>query len=259
MKQASKIVCIIPARLDSKRFPRKLLSPLLGKPVLEWVWQAATKVSLFNDVMFAIDAQETADAIQQFGGKYIFTSTHCQSGTDRLVEIACSGKISADIWVNWQGDEPFIAQEMIETLLQSADHQSGEMWTLKKLIQDPQDIHSPKVAKVVCDSHGYALYFSRSPIPFFRDEQDPHALITKKAYYKHVGLYAYTTDALKKISQMGSSTLEKAEMLEQLRFLEHNLRIRVHETTHEVFGIDFPEDLVKAEARIRSSSSNIPY
>jgi 3-deoxy-manno-octulosonate cytidylyltransferase (CMP-KDO synthetase) len=257
MKQTSKIVCIIPARLESKRFPRKLISPLHGKTVLEWVWLAAKRVTLFDDVMFAIDAPETAAVIDRFGGKYVYTSTNCQSGTDRLVELACNGKVSADIWVNWQGDEPFIVQEMIETLLQSTDPQSGEMWTLKKLIQDPHQIHSPKVAKVVCDGNGYALYFSRAPIPFFRDEQDPHVLVAKKVYYKHVGLYAYTTDALKKIASMGPSTLEKAEMLEQLRFLEHNLRIKVHETTHEVFGIDFPEDLVKAEERIRSGSASV--
>jgi 3-deoxy-manno-octulosonate cytidylyltransferase (CMP-KDO synthetase) len=251
MKQNKKIVCIIPARLESTRFPRKILSVLCGKPLLAWIWQAAKRVALFDEVWFAIDSQETASVIQNFGGSFILTSPVCQSGTDRLVELATQNKIQADVWVNWQGDEPFVNEAMIETLLQAIDQPSQQIWTLKKCIEHSHEITSPKVAKVVCDKQGNALYFSRAPIPFFRDEQDLQVLATKHVYFKHVGLYAYTTAALHAIATLGTSILEDAEKLEQLRFLDYNLRIKVHETTHDVFGIDTPEDLRRAEQEMR--------
>jgi 3-deoxy-manno-octulosonate cytidylyltransferase (CMP-KDO synthetase) len=254
MNKQKKIVCIIPARLDSVRFPRKVIAPLRGRPLLAWVWDAATRCVLFDEVFFAIDSLESAAVIEEFGGRYMMTSPSCKSGTDRLVELCTTKKITADIWVNWQGDEPFVNEEMVATLLKTSTDDDQDMWTLKKLITDPHEIHSPKVAKVVCDAHGQAIYFSRAPIPFFRDEQDPIKLVTKETYFKHVGLYAYTSRALSKISVMGKSILEDAEKLEQLRFLEHGLRIHVHETTHDVFGIDTPEDLLRAERRIANLS-----
>jgi len=263
MKQNKKIVCIIPARLDSKRFPRKILSTLYGKPLLAWIWQAAKRVALFDEVWFAIDSPEAAAVIQSFGGSFVMTSLACQSGTDRLVELATQGKIQADVWVNWQGDEPFINEEMIETLLQSIDCSTQHLWTLKKCIEHAHEITSPKVAKVVCNKQGDALYFSRAPIPFFRDEVDVNALVAKRVYYKHVGLYAYTTQALHAIASLGHSVLEDAEKLEQLRFLDYQLSLKVHETTHDVFGIDTPEDLQRAEQemrrRLHSGSETVMY
>ncbi|MFA6263281.1 MAG: 3-deoxy-manno-octulosonate cytidylyltransferase [Candidatus Babeliales bacterium] len=250
MNKQKKIICIIPARLDSVRFPRKVIAPLKGRPLLAWVWDAVTRCTLFDEVFFAIDSHESAAVIEDFGGRYVMTSPTCKSGTDRLVELCVSGKLTADIWVNWQGDEPFVNESMVATLLQTSTQDDQDMWTLKKLITDPNDIHSSKIAKVVCDSRGQAIYFSRAPIPFFRDEHDPIKLVAKETYYKHVGLYAYTASALNKIAVMGKSILEDAEKLEQLRFLEHGLRIQVHETTHDVFGIDTPEDLLRAERRI---------
>ncbi|MFA5305888.1 MAG: 3-deoxy-manno-octulosonate cytidylyltransferase [Candidatus Babeliales bacterium] len=250
MNKQKKIVCVIPARLDSVRFPRKIIAPLQGRPLLAWVWDAVTRCSIFNEVLFAIDSLESAAVIESFGGRYVMTSATCKSGTDRLVELCTSGKITADVWVNWQGDEPFVNEMMIASLLATSDQTNQEMWTLKKLITDPQEIHSPKVAKVVCNAYGQAIYFSRAAIPFFRDEQDPLKLVAKQTYFKHVGLYAYTSQALHKIATMGKSSLEDAEKLEQLRFLEYGLRIQVHETTHDVFGIDTPEDLLRAERRI---------
>lgn len=249
IKKSQKIVCVIPARLASTRFPRKMLSLIAGRPLLQWVWEAAQKVAQFDEVVFAVDAQETADLIASFGGTYHLTSPACPAGTHRLVELCITKKIEADIWVNWQGDEPFIIPSMISELLQSIDTDTADMWTLKKLITNPEEIHASRIAKVVSDVRGNALYFSRAPIPFSRDEQDLMQLIQKKIYYKHVGLYAYTTQALQAIATMPSTPLETTEQLEMLQFLAHGLTIKLHETEHDVFGIDFFEDLAKAEVR----------
>ena len=216
---------------------------------------AATSIDLFDEVYFAVDARETADIITSFGGEFKMTSVNCKSGTDRSVELMKRGEIDADIWVNWQGDEPFISRPMIVSLLQSVAHENEEMWTLKKCITNPNEIFSPKFAKVVADQSNHALYFSRAPIPFFRDESNPEELSKKHVYYKHVGLYAFSKHALEKISLMGSSVLEDAEKLEQNRFLEYGLRIRLHETEHEVRGIDTPEDLAHAEEIVRKMTS----
>lgn len=255
MKKNKKIVCIIPARLASTRFPSKMLKTIQGRPLLEWVWDAARATNMFDDVIFAIDTQEIADVIKSFGGNYLMTSIECISGTERLVELLMHGKIDADIFVNWQGDEPFISRPMIESLLQTIDNPNEEMWTLKKLIQNPDEIFAPNIAKVVCDTQGFAMYFSRASIPFFRDETDPKILVEKKVHYKHVGLYAFRPSALQKIAQMRPSMFDDSEKLEMLRFLENNLKIRMHDTNYEVFGVDTPDDLIKAEVRAASMRS----
>lgn len=246
MLKQKNIVCVIPARLKSTRFPEKMLCKLAGKPLLQWVWEAANKTTLFRDVLFAVDSEKTADLIKSFGGKYLMTSENCKSGTDRLIEIMHSGKVEADIWVNWQGDEPFITTQMIFDLLSTCDKNDSDVWTLKKRIDKEEQITSANIAKVVCDSDGFALYFSRSTIPFYRDND-----VTEKIYYKHVGLYAFTTNALRKISKIGHSYLEDAEKLEQLRFLHHGISIKVNETKQEVIGIDTPQDLQRAEEYVK--------
>jgi len=219
---------------------------LKGKPLLQWVWEAAQLVPEFNTIAFAVDSNETADLIHTFGGKYYMTSESCPSGTDRLIEVMQSGSVEADIWVNWQGDEPFINAQMIHDLLQTCDTEPSDLWTLRKKISKTEEINSPQTPKVVCDVRGYALYFSRSTIPYYRDEKDE----AKKVFYKHIGIYAYTQEALKKISTLAPSDLEQAEQLEQLRFIGNDLRIRVHETNYDVFGIDLLEHVAKAEARL---------
>jgi 3-deoxy-manno-octulosonate cytidylyltransferase (CMP-KDO synthetase) len=238
-----KVACIIPARLKSTRFPQKMLCMLKDKPLLQWVWESAVSVSVFDEVAFAVDAEEIADLIRGFGGKYFMTSESCASGSDRIAELLEKKVLDADIWVNWQGDEPFICEQMIFNLLQSCDGEESDLWTLKKRIVTPEEATNPHIAKLVCDHRGFALYFSRSHIPFYRDVFD----FSQKELYKHVGLYAYTREALKKISTLPPCPIEFAEQLEQLRFLYHNLRIRVHETDYEVFGIDLPEHLARAE------------
>ena len=160
-------------------------------------------------------------------------------------ELQSEGKMKGDIWVNWQGDEPFIHQEMIKNLLQTID-EAYDIWSLKKEIEREEEIDDPNVVKVVTDPQDRALYFSRSPIPYDRDG------LEDVTYYKHVGIYAYTALALKQISTLSPSLLEQAERLEQLRFLENGMTIQVHETTHESLGIDIPEDLVRAMDTISS-------
>jgi 3-deoxy-manno-octulosonate cytidylyltransferase (CMP-KDO synthetase) len=241
-----KIACVIPARLKSTRFPNKMLTTLKDKPLLQWVWDSARKVPLFDEILFAIDAVETAQLIRSFGGKYIMTSESCTNGTERLIELLERNLVAADIWVNWQGDEPFINEQMIHDLLQSCDCEDSDIWTLKKKIVNIEEASNPQIAKVICDHRGYALYFSRSMIPYYRDVTDP----AQKSFYKHVGLYAFTPDSLRKISRLQPCAIEVAEQLEQLRFLHHNLRIRVHETQYEVFGIDLPEHLALAESHL---------
>ncbi|MFH1644307.1 MAG: 3-deoxy-manno-octulosonate cytidylyltransferase [bacterium] len=241
-----KIICIIPARLQSTRFPEKMLALLNGKPLIQYAWQAAVNTKIFDDVIIALDSEKTATVVKSFNANFLMTSQSCQSGTERLVEIMKSKKISSDIWVNWQGDEPFINKEMIQTLLQSINDDS-DIWTLKKRITNQEEINNPNFAKVVCDVAGSAIYFSRSPIPFYRDEKD----FEKQKYYKHVGIYAYTTKALQKIAQSKISYLEDAEKLEQLTFIANNLKIKIHKTDQEVIGIDTPQDLKKAEIRLK--------
>lgn len=243
MFKGKKVVCIIPARLASVRFPKKILTLLRGKPLLQRVWEAVQKISFFDEIVFAVDAKETANLVKNFGGKFIMTSINCKSGTDRLVDIMHSGKIESDVWVCWQADEPFVKQKMIEQLLFSCDKDNAQIWTLRKRIKNKSDVINSNVVKVVCDNNGFALYFSRSEIPFYRDE----SLFKNRIYYKHIGLYAYTTNALRQISYLNCSYLEEAESLEQLRFLHYGLSICVHETDSEIFGINTAEDLEKAE------------
>ncbi len=234
-----KIACVIPARLKSTRFPRKMLALLQNKPLIQWVWEAAKSVPFFDSVTIAVDAEETAHAVRAFGGSSMMTSESCPSGTLRLCELLQRQKVDADIFVCWQGDEPFLHEKIIGELLQSASTDEADVWTLMKRIVNPEDILSPHVAKVVADEKGYALYFSRSPIPYHRD-------LKETVYYKHIGIYAYTKNALLRLAHLPSSYLAESEQLEQLNFLYHGLKIRVHETSHEGYGIDIPEHLEKA-------------
>ncbi len=237
------VVCIIPARLGSVRFPRKIVAPLCGKPLIQWVWEAANKVELFDELIFAIDDEETAKIIAGFGGKFLMTSKKCQNGTERLIEIWKSKKIKGSIWVGWQADEPFVTPSVVGELLQSCDTDGADIWTLCKKITHTHEIFSPHTVKVVRNQAHDALYFSRSPIPYIRDEK----FNGKQIFYKHVGMYAFSSDALEKIAKLKPCEIEMAEQLEQLRFLHGKLKIKVHETEHEIFSIDIPDQLKLAE------------
>ena len=234
-----KIACVIPARLNSTRFPRKILAHLHGKPLIQWVWEAALKVSFFDSVTIAIDSPETEEVVRSFGGNYQMTSPDCPNGTLRICSLVDT--IEGDVFVCWQGDEPFLNGEMIRELLQSAGKDEADIWTLKKTITDLNAAASPHVCKVVTDCQGYALYFSRSLIPYHRDTPPT-------SFEKHIGIYAYSREALKNIGKFPMSDLCEKEQLEMLNFMYHGLKIRVHETVHEGLGIDIPEHLEKAHA-----------
>ena len=261
METKPKIVCVIPARLKSTRFPEKMLASLAGKPILQHVWDAARATNLFDDIIIAGDDPKIAALVASFNGNYSATSPECASGTDRLIEVMKRGQVTGDIWVNWQGDEPFISKDMIESLLQTIDDPADDMWTLKKRITNTQDITAPNIAKVVCNAFGHAMYFSRSPIPFVRDKVlsargepvEPYEL-PLGLYYKHVGIYAYRPETLELISSMKQTAYEDAEKLEQLRFLHYKVSIRVHETDKEVVGIDTLNDLINAETLIKQKT-----
>ncbi|MBI2742743.1 MAG: 3-deoxy-manno-octulosonate cytidylyltransferase [Chlamydiales bacterium] len=238
------IACVIPARLKSTRFPRKMLAPLLGKPLIQWVWEAASRVSLFSELAIATDSEELAAIARGFGAKCYMTSEECATGSDRLIELRKRGSIKADIWVNWQGDEPFINARTLTDLLQSCGEDGADVWTLKKKITQEEAL-TPHVCKVVTNSEGFALYFSRHPIPFVRDIKPQSSI----EFFKHIGMYAYSDAALLKLSSLKPCPLEEAEQLEQLRFLYNSLSVRVHETQEEPFGIDLPEHLALAHKK----------
>lgn len=212
-----------------------MLALLGGKPLVQWAYEGAKSCGHFDEVAVATDSSEIAGVVQAFGGQAVMTSPDCQSGTDRLAELLVSKKITSEIWVNWQGDEPFIDEKTIADLLQSIEDKEFGIWTLKKRIEDREEIASKNVVKVVTDQRGKALYFSRSPIP------------SSGTTYKHVGLYAFRSETLRQIQTLPVAPIEKEEKLEQLRFLYHGLPIQVHETEQEIFGIDTKEELAKAE------------
>jgi 3-deoxy-manno-octulosonate cytidylyltransferase (CMP-KDO synthetase) len=238
MYKSKRVVCVVPARLHSTRFPKKVLASLGGKPLLQWVYEGAVSCGFFDDIIFAVDALETKALVESFGGKVLITSEACLNGTERLIEVKQRGDIQGDVWVNWQADEPFITKDLIKDLLQTID-EPGDLWTLRKKITEQQELEDPNVVKVVVNYKEEALYFSRYPLPYSRVEAC--------AKYKHLGIYAFTDTALQTISTLSQCELEKTESLEQLRWLYHGMKLRVHETLHQSLGIDLPEHLVLAE------------
>ncbi len=238
MYKLKRVVCVVPARLHSTRFPKKVLATLGGKPLLQWVYEGAVCCGFFDDIVFAVDALETKALIESLGGKVLITSEACLNGTERLIEVKQRSGIQADIWVNWQADEPFITKDLIKDLLQTID-EPGDLWTLRKKITDQKELEDPNVVKVVVNYKEEALYFSRYPLPYCRVEVS--------AKYKHLGLYAFTDKALETISTLSHCQLETAESLEQLRWLYYGMKLRVHETLHQSLGIDLPEHLGLAE------------
>jgi 3-deoxy-manno-octulosonate cytidylyltransferase (CMP-KDO synthetase) len=243
-----KVVCVIPARLASTRFPKKILARIGDKSMLERVYLAALKCPEFSDIYFAIDNEETAKEIESFGGKWKMTSLSCPTGTHRLIEFINLGDVEADVFVNWQADEPLISPQMIKDLLQGIYVKTQSIWTLKKEAKK-EEIANPNVVKVVTDRFGRALYFSRSPIPFDRDGNGVKI-------YKHIGLYAYTYEALLKIRDLPITYLSEIEKLEQLSFLENGLSIHVHETEHESIGIDTHQDLLQVNNFFNATNSD---
>lgn len=237
-----KAIAVIPARLASTRLPRKMLREIASKPLIGIVYEAVRSSPLLADVIVATDSEEIMTACRKHGWKAEMTSSSHRSGTERVQEI--SGRISADIYVNVQGDEPLACAEQIATLLQMMENPAVPVGTLMTAAAEV-DIQNPNAVKVVTDLGGRALYFSRATIPFDRDR-------TRPRYFKHLGFYAYRKPALDGFVTLPESSLEKTERLEQLRFLENGIPIYVAETPHDSVGVDTEEDLQRVIEILRN-------
>jgi 3-deoxy-manno-octulosonate cytidylyltransferase (CMP-KDO synthetase) len=242
------ILGIIPARYASSRFPAKPLADLGGQSMIKRVYQQAKKCEELSQVIVATDHPIIFDHVNAFGGAVCMTSDLHPSGTDRCYEVLSKQATRYDYVINIQGDEPFIAPQQIELLASMLDGKT-ELATLIKRLESQEQLLNPNLVKVIFNKHHEALYFSRSPIPYWRGKETDW--VHQHHYYKHIGLYAYRTDILEKITQLKPSTLERAESLEQLRWLENGYKIKVAETSLETVGIDTPEDLEQARHYLR--------
>ena len=249
-----KAVAIIPARWASTRFPGKPLAQIQNKPMIQWVVEQAQKASRISEVIVATDDDRIFDAVTGFGGKAIMTSHGHVTGSDRIAEVA-SG-LNCDIVVNIQGDEPLVPPENIDQVIRCLDKNPKlNVATLMMAVHESDEISDPNVVKVVADQKGRALYFSRSAIPFHRDEWKnglPEDISKAKEegmsrVFKHIGLYAYTRSFLLEFTQMDPTPIEQLEKLEQLRILEHGYPIQVEMTEKISMGVDRVEDLEKIE------------
>lgn len=239
-----RFIGIIPARFASTRFPGKPLAVLDGKSVIERVYEQASQV--LQAVYVATDDERIYDHVLSFGGKAVMTSAAHRSGTDRIAEAMTKVEGDWDVVVNIQGDEPFIRRSQIETLCQCFGDAETQIATLGKHFDSMEAVKNPNSPKIVTDNRGYALYFSRSAIPYVRG-RDESEWLKWFPYLKHIGIYAYKTNVLKEITTFEPSPLEMAESLEQLRWLQNGYRIKVGKTDVETIGIDTPEDLRRAE------------
>ena len=236
-----KAIAVIPARLASTRLSRKMLRPLAGQPLLAHVYEGVHASNLLDDVIIATDSEEILDLCRQRGWTASMTSPSHRSGTERVHEI--SNSVSADVYLNIQGDEPLTRPEHIASLL-ALMHDPAVMVGTLKTAAAPVDVSNPNAVKVVTDSAGRALYFSRATSPFDRDRTHP-------SYFKHLGFYAFRKTALDRFVALPESALEKSERLEQLRFLENGIPIHVAETEFDTIGVDTEEDLKRAEFLLR--------
>ena len=239
-----KFTAIIPARYASTRFPGKPLAILGGKTVIQRVYEQA--VSVLDDAYVATDDERILQTVEAFGGRAVMTRSDHKSGTDRIEEAATKIGTTADVIINIQGDEPFIHPSQIETLCRLFDDPQTQIGTLGKRFESMEAVENPNSPKIVTDVKGFALYFSRSVIPFIRGLQRDD-WFGQYPFLKHLGIYAYRREVLGEITKLPQSSLEIAESLEQLRWLQNGYRIRVGETNIETVGIDTPEDLQRAE------------
>lgn len=239
-----KYIGIIPARYASTRFPGKPLALLGGRPVIQHVYEKT--FAALGECYVATDDQRIHDTVLSFGGKAIMTRSDHQSGTDRIEEACEKIHTDADVIINIQGDEPFVQVSQIETIRQLFDHPDTQIGTLGKPFESMEAVRNPNSPKIITDKNGFALYFSRSVIPFIRGKET-ETWLSHYPFIKHLGIYAYRREILREITQLPQSPLELAESLEQLRWLENGYRIRVGLTDIETVGIDTPQDLQRAE------------
>lgn len=237
------ILGIIPARYASTRFPGKPLVDIAGKSMIQRVFEQAKKCWQLSEVVVATDDDRIFEHVHSFGGKAAMTSATHQSGTDRCAEVA-EKHPEYEVIINIQGDEPYIDPEQISTLIGCFNNADTQLATLIKKVSNEQELHNTNSPKVIINKNSEAIYFSRSPLPHIRG-QEPQNWLQHFTYFKHIGIYGYRADILKQITKLPVCPLEKAESLEQLRWVENGYKIKVAETEIETIAIDTPEDLKK--------------
>lgn len=234
------ILGIIPARYGSTRFEGKPLALINGKMMIQRVYEQAKKADKLSEVVVATDDERIYNAVVGFGGKAVMTSTKHKSGTDRCCEVVDKIGNGFDAVINIQGDEPYINPQEINQIAELISDKDTQLASLCKPVYDEEELMSPNAVKVVFDKNGKALYFSRFAIPYLRNQ-------IERTFYKHIGIYAYKCDVLKKVAALPQSGLELAESLEQLRWLENGYTVRMGVTEFESFSVDVPDDIVKIE------------
>lgn len=244
-----KVIAIIPSRLASQRLPRKPLADICGKPMIQWVYEAAKNSKWISEVYVATDAQEIENVCNSFGANCIITSPDIPSGTDRISVAFESLGIEADVIINIQGDEPFITSNMLDSFVQFFSGKVFDVATIISKINNSDDILNPSVVKVALNKDNYALYFSRSPIPHLRDFPIEHWR-ENADFWKHIGIYAYTPKALNRFTNLPQSNLEQMEKLEQLRLMEDGAKYLCYKTDLELLAIDTQEDLENARKKM---------
>ncbi len=241
-------VGIIPARFASTRLMGKPLADIGGKPMIQHTYESAKKSKLLHKIIIAVDDTKVADVAKNFGAEVVLTPKNIATGSDRIAYVV-QNYPEADIVANIQGDEPFINGTMIDQAIEPLLFDlSVNVSTLAKKIETVQELKNPSIPKVVFDYNNFALYFSRSPIPYVRDARTNHEKINLADIYKHIGLYVYRREALLKFTKLSQTDLEKIEKLEQLRMLENGFKIKVVVTEFDNLAVDTPEDLNKARA-----------
>lgn len=243
-----KVLAVIPARHAAQRFPGKPLAPLAGRPMVRWVYEAARR-ALPGAVVVATDDERIRSAVRAFGGEAVMTSDRCRSGTDRVAEVA--RRIRADLYLNIQGDEPLMTTRTVRRVLALHRDASVAMGTAATALSKA-DWGNPNAVKVLTDRRGDALYFSRAALPYYRDGA-PAAPPATPLLQKHLGIYSYRADLLRQFVRWPAGYFETAEKLEQLRALEHGVRIRVATTPDDSVGVDTPADAARVERRLRRS------
>lgn len=246
MNKDLKIIAMIPARLESTRFPRKLMRDLGGKTVIRQTYEATVRTGLFEEVYVVTDSKEIFIEIDKMGGNAIYKTTKHETGSDRIAEAI--REMEADIVVNVQGDEPFTSKKLLQKLLEvfkNEDAEQIDLATPMVALEEKEDVENPNNVKVITDNNNFALYFSRSVIPFPRDKTQ------NTVFYKHIGIYAFRRQALLDFANLEMKPLEAAEKIECLRYLEYGKRIKMVETSEQSIGIDTAEDLEKAREMLR--------
>jgi 3-deoxy-manno-octulosonate cytidylyltransferase (CMP-KDO synthetase) len=230
-----KALGVIPVRFQSSRFPGKPLAPILGKPMIQWVFEGAKKAELLERVIIATDNDRIFRTAEKIGAEVMMTSTEHLSGTERVAEVAA--KVEAPIVVNIQGDEPLVEGKMLDDLVRALQDESVPVASLMAKVYDFDQFEEGHIVKVISDRNGYALYFSRAPLPYQSDD----------FFYQHIGIYGYQRDFLINFHRLSSSRLERIEKLEQLRVLENGLRIKMIEIPIATLSVDTPHDIIKVE------------